>query len=207
MVGNRQRTRAEHLGPDSRRPQVLDAALAIAERLGVRAVTMAGVAEALAVTKPVIYACYPGRDELIDALLAREEERLFTGVMAALPVQLDLDDPETMFREGFTALLSVVTRYPSSWQLVLAPDPDASVATRYGRSRARVSARVAELMRVAFEGVGKPDLERKLPILVDLFMSAGDAAVRAMLRDRDAWTPEALGAFIARVTLAALRSA
>lgn len=207
MVGNAKRARADHLGPERRRPQVLDAALALARKSGIRAVTMELVAERVGVTKPVVYACYGSRDELVDALLEREEQRLFDGVMAALPAELDFQHPERMFRDGFVALLRVVAEHPGSWELVLAPEPDASVARRYGRARRRVAERVATLMEVAFAHLGKEDAPHKLPVLVELFMSAGDAAVRAMVRSRDAWTPEELGALMGRAVLAALRSA
>ncbi len=207
MVGTKKRARADHLGPERRRPQVLDAALAIARKSGIRAVTMEAVAEHVGVTKPVVYACFPSRDELIDALLEREEARLFEGVMAALRHELDFADPDRMFREGFVALLRVVTEHPGSWELVVGPERDPSVASRYGRARQRVAERVAALMQFAFAHVGKEDADRKLPILVDLFMSAGDAAVKAMVQSRGAWTPEDLGALMGRVVFAAIRSA
>ena len=57
------RARAEHLGPERRRPQVLDTALEIAAEHGVANVTMALVAERMEVTRPVVYACYSGRGE------------------------------------------------------------------------------------------------------------------------------------------------
>ncbi len=186
---------------------MLDAALALAERDGIRAVTMEAVAQALRVTKPVVYACFGSREELVDQLLAREEARLVEGVLAALPTELDLGDPERMFTAGFTALVGFAAKHPGAWQLVLAPDPDPSVTLRYGRARARVSGRVAELMRVGLVAGGTTDVDRKLPLLVELFMSAGDAAVHAMVRGPTPWSPDELGAFVGRVVLGALRNA
>jgi AcrR family transcriptional regulator len=211
-VGNdprhrKKRGRAAHLGPERRRPDVLDAALAIAEKEGVRAVTMEAVASALGVTKPVVYACYASREELVTALLEREEERLVAGVMSALPRTLDFVDPEKMFADGFEALLTVVSEHPSAWELVLAAEPDPAVSKRYGHARERVAARVAELMKVGLAHAGTKDVARKLPVLVELFMSSGDAAVRAMVRERESWTPKELGAFVGRVILGALRRA
>jgi AcrR family transcriptional regulator len=203
----RKRPRAEHLGPERRRPEVLDCALAIAARRGVRAVTMEAVAAELGVTKPVVYACYGSRGELVDALLEREEARLLGGVMAALPADVLLSDEAEMFRRGFLALIEVVAASPASWDLVFASTPDPSVARRYGRSRDKVSRRVAELMRIGLAKAGTEDLERKLPVLVDLFMFSGDTAVRAWRRDHTSWTKEDLAAFIGRVVLAALDAA
>jgi AcrR family transcriptional regulator len=167
---------------------------------------MEAVAKALDVTKPVVYACFASREALLDALLAREEERLLADVMGALPQQLDPSDPDAMFREGFTALLRVVATRPRTWQFVLA-EADASVGERYGKARARVAARVEELMRLGLARRGAEHIERKLPVLVALFMSAGDVAVRAMGDKRATWTAEELGPLIGRVVLAALRAA
>ena len=52
----RERVRAAHLGPERRRPQVLDAALKIAVERGSHAVSMEAVAQSMGVTKPVVYA-------------------------------------------------------------------------------------------------------------------------------------------------------
>jgi hypothetical protein len=62
-------------------------------------------------------------------------------------------------------------------------------------------------MRIGLAKAGTEDLERKLPVLVDLFMFSGDTAVRAWRRDHTSWTKEDLAAFIGRVVLAALDAA
>ena len=69
---------------------------------------MEAIAEAAGVTKPVVYACYPGKEELFEALLRREEERVLGEIGAALPAAGDLDDPEAVLAEGFTAFLRAV---------------------------------------------------------------------------------------------------
>lgn len=73
------RERAAHLGPERRRPQVLDAALAIAVSDGIAAVTIGAVAQRLKVTRPVVYSCFPDRVELLRALLERELALLVQG--------------------------------------------------------------------------------------------------------------------------------
>ncbi|RYI99905.1 MAG: TetR/AcrR family transcriptional regulator, partial [Actinomycetales bacterium] len=52
------RPRAAHLGPEARRPLVLDAALQVWNDLGAAGVTMAAVAEQAQVSKPVLYECF-----------------------------------------------------------------------------------------------------------------------------------------------------
>lgn len=205
--GNSQRARAAHLGPERRRPAVLDAALRLAVERGVRGVSMEAVAQELGVTKPVVYSCFASRDELLTTLLAREEQRLFEGVMSALPNWPDFRNPERLLSEGFQVLLKTVAGHSDSWHLVFMADPDPAIAERYGQARRLVSQKVSELMAAALAASGVQDIEHKLPVLVEMFMSIGDGAVRALLQGRGQWTPEELGTFIGGLALGALKKA
>ena len=208
-VGNakKERPRAAHLGPERRRPQVLDAALKLAVQRGSQAVSMEAVAQQMGVTKPVVYACFGSREELLDALLAREEQRLFEAVVAALPGQPSFDKPERLLVEGFQALLSGAASHAESWQLVFAASPDPAVADRYKQARALVAKQVGALMAPGLQAWGIKDIPRKLPVLVEFFMSAGDGAVRTLIGGAGNWTPDELGALVGRVVYGALRRA
>jgi len=201
------RSRAAHLGPEKRRPQVLDAALALAAEQGLRHVSMEAVAARLQVTKPVVYSCFASREELLTALLEREEQRLLAGVMSALPPQLDLTNPRQMVIAGFQALLTVAAEHMASWQLVFASAPDPGVADRYGQARRFVARRVAELMAPGLAVWGVEEIDRKLPVLVELFMSIGDGSVRALMQGAAQWTPAELGEFVGELTYSALSKA
>lgn len=198
------RARARHLGPERRRPQVLDAALTIAVERGPAAVSMTALAEQLGVTKPVVYACFATRDEVLGALLEREERRLLDGVLGAVPTE-GFDDPKRLLIEGFRALLRTVAGRPDSWHIVFAAQADPTIAERFGRGRVVVAQRVAELMRPALTRWGTRDLERKLPVLVEVFMATGEAAVRTLLSG--GWHPDDLGELVGTTTFHALRNA
>ncbi len=101
------RKRAAHLGPERRRPQVLDAALDLFLEHGYEGTSMEAVARAAGVTKPVVYACFAGKDELFRALLRREEERILAEIESAFEGS-DLNDPETTLIDGFTGFLRAV---------------------------------------------------------------------------------------------------
>lgn len=202
-----ERSRAAHLGPERRRPQVLDTALALAVEQGIRNVTMDLVAKRMAVSKPVLYSCFASREELLLALLEREEQRLFAGVMSALPGTLNLENPKQMMIAGFQALLKVAADYRASWQLVFAGAPDPSVADRYGQARRLVAQRVSELMQPGLAAWKIDDIDRKLPVLVELFMSIGDGAVRAQVDNSQNWSTTDLGEFIGLLTYGALKQA
>ncbi|NKY27302.1 TetR/AcrR family transcriptional regulator [Nocardia gamkensis] len=200
-----QRQRAQHLGPERRRPQVLDTALAIAVDNGIAAVTMAAIAERMNVTRPVVYACFADRVELIEALIQREEGYLVSGVLEVVKPR-DVDADETVFVEGFRALLTKAAGRPDAWRLVYG-NPDPAVANSFGRGRKLVIERCAKLLRPTLRAWGTADAERKLPVLVEQWVSAGEGAVRALLADQDGWTPADLGAFVGAAVYRALRNA
>ena len=198
------RTRAAHLGPDRRRPQILDAALDIAAERGVGAVTIASVAQRLQVTRPVVYSCFEDRAGLIAALTDREEEYLGVHRAAALRDRV-VDADVDVFVEGFRAILEVVAARPQAWRLVYGhPDPD--VAQYFGAWRRATEQRCAELLRPTLAAWGTVDAEVKLPVLVELWVSAGEGAVRTLLGGTG-WTPESLGAVAGAAVFRAFRGA
>ncbi len=68
--------RAAYLGPEARRPLVLDAAARLFARGGYRATTMRAIAAECGVSKTVLYACFPGgKRELHRALIERATAR------------------------------------------------------------------------------------------------------------------------------------
>src|SRR5947208_14246487 len=77
------RKRAAHLGPERRRPEVLDAALKLFLKGGYDGTSMQAVADEAGVTKPVVYACFDSKDQLFRALLRREEDRILAEIQGA----------------------------------------------------------------------------------------------------------------------------
>ncbi|MBH0778183.1 TetR/AcrR family transcriptional regulator [Nocardia bovistercoris] len=201
----RTRVRAQHLGPERRRPQVLDTALAIAVRDGIAAVTIAAVAERMNVTRPVVYACFADRVELIGELIRREEGHLISGLLEATPPRT-VDAGETVFVEGFRKLLEIAGTRPDAWRL-LHGNPDPAVANSFGRGRALAVQRCTELLRPTLRAWGTEDIERKLPVLVELWVSAGEGAVRTLLDGDGTWNVHDLGAFVGSAVFRALREA
>jgi len=201
------RSRAAHLGPERRRPQVLDAALAIAIERGVAAVTIGAVAERLDVTRPVVYSCFADRVELLHALLDRENDILLGEATSALPHDRPEGD-EALFVAGFQALLAAVDRRPDSWRLMMSADPDPATAEQFQNGRAAIANQFAKLLRPRLKHWGTTDFARKLPVLAEQFMSACEGAVRTLLRDSGHdWSPGTLGEFIGSAVYRAFRAA
>lgn len=201
MPTTKTRTRAAHLGPERRRPAVLDAALELAVDGGLAAVTIGSVASHLGVTRPVVYACYADRVELVTALLDREATILQESLLSALHSSGGQSDPQTAFVTGFRSLLTAAETRPSTWRLLVSGEPDPAVSTRFRDVR-------AELLDHATTWIGSAvsrwweieDLDHKMPVLMEMFMSTCEAAIRSLLDEDQAWTPEELGSLVGAAT-------
>jgi AcrR family transcriptional regulator len=201
------RGRAAHLGPEKRRPLVLDAALPLFIERGFGSVSMEMIAAAAGVTRPVVYDCYPNKAELFQALLEREQQRLLEHLIAALPQQPDFDDSERLLVETFTAFLSAAAASPDSWRVVFLSEhgSDPEVARRVARARALVTDRVGQLSEAVLARGGVADADRKARLVAHLVVGMGEASVRLMLTGPDQWTPQELGALLGRMTAPAER--
>ena len=201
------RERAAHLGPERRRPQVLDAALAIAAASGTSAVTIGSVAQRLGVTRPVVYSCFADRVEMIEALIDRERDLMLQGLLDALHTARG-DDPEAAFAAGYRAFLSVVQERPDTWRLIFAANPDPAVVDMMAMARQTLTAGSARWIGPALETWWQPaDLRRKLPILIEFFVSAGEAAARSLLDPENDWHVDDLSDLYGRIMCSAFHAA
>lgn len=200
------RSRAAHLGPERRRPQVLDAALQIVVAEGVRAVSVGRIAEHLEVSRPVVYACYRDRNAILRALLEREERRLTADLLEAFP-QGRSAVTEADFVRGCQDLLAAVAGNIDSWRCIFDPDPDPAVAERFARGRVVFASAVGERLAPTLREWQVEGVDEKLPVLVEFFQCSCEAAVRSLLVEGTSWTAERLGEFLGRAVFRAIRHA
>jgi AcrR family transcriptional regulator len=202
------RERAEHLSRERRRAQLLDAALAIAIEHGIAAVTISGVAEHVGVARPSAYASFADRAELIDSLLRREEQQVTSLSIKALAGK-HVQATATDFISGFQTVLSAVADSPDSWRLILdsRTDQDREVAAMLRRTRSAVASHFSRLLRPTLLAWGTEDLDHKLPVLAEHFVSASEGAIRIMLRPENTWTPADLADLIGNAVYRAFRHA
>jgi AcrR family transcriptional regulator len=199
--------RAAHLGPEKRRPLVLDAALRLFAEHGYGGTSMDMLAAEAGVTKPVVYDCYPSKRKLFEALLVREEERLLEQVQRALPEQLSVGDPEALLTETYTAYLTAAAGATDSWRVVFASEYGAepAVARVVQRARDRITEQIAGLAERALRARGLVDgAERAAWLAAYELVARGEAGVRLMLARPGDWLPEELGATMGRGAAAAL---
>ncbi len=203
--GTGDRVRAEHLGPQRRRPQVLDAALKIAAEGGLAEVTMGTIAAELGVSRPVVYDCYPGRGEVLAALLERESDIALSRLTSILP-PLKTGSVEQLFIDGFRSLLGDVRERPASWRIIFARDPDPVLAEAISRGRRQLTEHTATVMRPLLERWQVADIDRVLPVLTELFLGMCDTSARTMLDPGSGWEPDELADVVGRAAYRALRA-
>lgn len=202
------RKRAAHLGPERRRPQVLDAALELFLEHGYDGTSMDAVARAAGVTKPVVYACFPGKDELFRALLRREEERILEEIQSAFEAA-DLTDPQATLTEGFTGFLRAVASSPEVYKLIFLGEGggNMAVARRIQRGRQAQVDALSLLVRGWLPRTGKRDADRQADVRARLLGNAiaglAESGARLLLSGEDDWTPETLGRELGRLASAA----
>jgi AcrR family transcriptional regulator len=197
-------TRAAHLGPAIRRPLVLDAALTVWDQEGYRGTTMAAIAAEAGVSKPVLYECFDNKDEVLVALLDREEERLMSTTQAALPVEIT-NDLQATVAASYQAFFKAVLAHPGSWRIVV--DAQRAVPTeignRYRRGRGVIVDQIAALVRT-FAPRGDELSDAEAHVVASSIASLAEDNASLLLRQQpgpDAWTPEDLADFVARIAL------
>ncbi|MDQ4093057.1 MAG: TetR/AcrR family transcriptional regulator [Actinomycetota bacterium] len=199
--GRTVRARAAHLGPERRRPLILDAALEVYVERGYRGTSMQAVADAAGVTKPVVYECYPNKDQLLLALLDREERRLLDALTDALPTNLLSDNLEAVLAAGLTAFLAGAGQAPNSWRVVFDSrwGSGSVVAARVRRARDMVGGQLRELVREYMMAAEVEDIDRKAPVVAELIATVAESCARMLVLEHYPWTAAELATYVARL--------
>ncbi len=195
------RPRAQQLGPEARRPLVLDAALPLFAENGYRETSMDQIADAVGVTKPVLYDCFPNKEALLNELIKREEGRILEQVAEAFPKNPNLDDIEQLLTDSLTASFKAVAENPLSWKAVYIADQGAmpEIAKRAQQVRERQIEMIAEIVERYLAERRVEDRKRLSVLLAHVISAAGDAAAKLMLDEPESWIPEELGETLSRI--------
>lgn len=195
------RARAAHLGPERRRPLILDAALEVYIERGYKGTSMQAVADVAGVTKPVVYECFANKDELLLALLDREERRLLTAITDSFSANALSDNVEAVLAAGLTAFLTGAGQAPNSWRLVFDSGwgSDSVVTERVRRGREMVVGQLRELVRQYMVAGEIDDIDRKAPVVAQLITSVSESCARMLVIERYPWTAAELATYVARL--------
>jgi len=148
--------RAEYLGPERRRPLVLDAALEIFAEGGFSDASMQAIAERAGVSKAVLYDCFPGgKQEIYYALLERSEQTFMQHMVGVLERTERLSVDESL-RQGLRAFLDYAEIHPHSFRVIFgeAGTRDPEVARRSERAREQIVAQMRERTRAVMAAAG-----------------------------------------------------
>ena len=205
---NNRRKRAEHLGPERRRPLVLDAAYGLFLETGFEGTSMDAIARAAGVSKPVVYDCFSSKDELFTALLDREEERVLGETRSALLTGGGGEDPEGTLVRGFEAFLKAVADSPDVYRVILLGEGGSNevVAARIARGidvQAGTAAEIAMRWVATRPGLSASEAEATAQLLGQTIVGMAQVGARMLLRDPGRWTPAILSEKLGRMVWAA----
>jgi AcrR family transcriptional regulator len=129
----KKRARARRMPPEARARAILEAAAALILENGSASVGMDQVAERAGISKPLIYKYFPGREELLKAILAREFEALRGRGLDSIPNEVPV---EQVIRGTVERALRYYDERGPILRL-LATDPDVARLTREGGRSSR----------------------------------------------------------------------
>ena len=138
--------RAEYLGPERRRPLVLDAAQQIFAEGGFADASMSAIAERAGVSKALLYDCFPGgKAEIYYALVDRNEDHLMHHVLAILD-QTNRMPLEDALLSSMLQFVWYAQRHPLQFRLIFS-DPgsaDPEIAIPAGRAKQKMLDKMKE---------------------------------------------------------------
>lgn len=132
-------------GPDSATRHILDAAVVEFERHGFRRVALDDVARRAGVSRTTIYRRFANKDELVGAVIERENVRLFADIAAELR---QAGPQSNVYVEAFTLSILKFRRHRVLHQMIT--DEPGLVLELAGRYHRAAIERMAEALRSIF---------------------------------------------------------
>jgi AcrR family transcriptional regulator len=152
---------------EQRREQLLDAVIAIIARDGYAGISIDAIAREVDVTRPVVYGVFDNLEQLLYALLDRQEQRAMAQLLEAMPDDLlgaaAATEPDSLILATVRRLAETVAGDPMTWRpILLAPEgTPKAVRERIERDRELVRRRIEGLLAagLALRGVTGVDTE------------------------------------------------
>lgn len=129
---------------------VLDAALAVFGSLGLRRATIDDVAKQAGIGRVTIYRRIGGKQDLVNAVLVREMQRLLTGVMAAVEAA---DGPAERIAVSFATTVTAF-RDNTLWQRLLTLETDSALQQMTLEGQSVLVAAVAATVQILWPELG-----------------------------------------------------
>ena len=154
--------RAEYLGPEKRRPMVLDAAQAIFAEGGFADASMMAIAKRAGVSKAVLYDCYPGGKQEIYFEMLDRGEQVFLNHMDEVLTHTNKLPLEDALREGILAFLNYAEVNPLGFRIAFGEPgtSDPEIARRSAKIKdfmvAKMGERTRQTMGLAMDAPAHP---------------------------------------------------
>ncbi len=104
--------------------------------------------------------------------------------------------------------MHAVENQPDTWRFVYLAHVDPAVADMVAETRRALTASSSRWIAPALTTWWQTtDLNRKMPILTELFVSSSEAAVRSLLDPENDWDADSLGEFYGRLMCRAFAAA
>lgn len=183
---------------NERREQILDVTLHLIAHQGFEALTIDAVAKAAEITRPVVYGFFSDQEELLNALLDREEQRVLGQVMSAIPSIAANSDPVQVLVRAIESFLSVVQETPDTWRLILLPSEGLprEIRHRINGRREEVIAQLDGLVSWGMQRLGGPD-DVESNLLARMIVGFAQDAARLALNDPETFSIERMSKFAA----------
>ena len=188
---------------EQRREQLLDVALELISAQGFAGLTMEGVAREAKIAKTVVYDLFGNREELLHALLEREQERALADVAAAIPASLD-GEPLDLLTGSLSTVLEAVRRHPDTWRLILLPAEGTPPAVRASvdRHRDRLVGQIEPMVAWGVDQLGLSRLDSELT--AETILALFENAIRLTLTKSGSYPPERFATFVEELAAAIL---
>jgi AcrR family transcriptional regulator len=148
--------------------RILQAAFDCIRDVGLSRTTVEDVARAAGLSRQTIYRYYASKDQLVTALVLREEEKLLDGIRAAFAARTGLEDA---LRDSIVFCLRFAREHPLLDRL-LASDPETLLPHLTTKSGPVIDRAREVLIKLA---------GTKAWVRADLYREAADAAVRVVI--------------------------
>lgn len=189
---------AQRLSAARRRRQLLDVAVDVFADSGFHATSVADVAEAAGVTKPVLYQHFPSKRELYRSLLEDVGVRLRTTIEAATSADLG---PREQVEAGLAAFFDFVGAEPSAFLLLFG-----SGTRRDGEFADVAAATEAAIARVVAGRLGEAGLDdAERDLVAHGIVGLAEGTTRRWIATGCVVEPGELARLVSRLAWAGLR--
>lgn len=174
----------------------MDAALRLIATEGWAAATMEGIARECGIAKPVVYGAFANREELLRALIAREERSAFENLEEAAAAASS-PDPRQAVSRWIDTMVAAVRARPHSWAVLVMPVPDTppDVGVRIEQGRAVVLDQIRALVSRIVDAGGLP-ADFDIDLTSEMMLAVAERFAVQVIRRPDEYTAARITAFI-----------